>query len=70
VETASYELKGEPSPECRNVAIGHALSALEEICGRIRGKKPVLESRSVSCGIRAQAYGKKAEQLLRKTATG
>lgn len=70
VETASYELKGEPSPECRNVAIGHALSALEEIFDRIRGKKPVLEFAQRQLRNPRPNVRKKAEQLLRKTATG
>ena len=43
VETATYELHGCPSPECRNVAIGHAVAALGEIFESIEKKKPVLE---------------------------
>jgi hypothetical protein len=43
VETASYELRGCPSPECRNVAIAHALSALGVMFESLKKKKPVLD---------------------------
>ena len=43
VETASYELRGCASPECRNVAIAHALSALGVMFESLKKKRPVLD---------------------------
>ncbi|MBN1123630.1 MAG: hypothetical protein JXA82_01385, partial [Sedimentisphaerales bacterium] len=34
VEEGQYESHGEPSPECRNVAIGHAIDALDQLFDR------------------------------------
>jgi hypothetical protein len=69
VETATYELHGCPSPECRNVAIGHAVTALGEIFQSIKKQKPVLDfvrrqAQNPRAGVR-----KKAAAFLKKHGT-
>jgi len=43
VETAAYRMHDAPSPECRNVACGQAIDALDTLYGAIHRKKPVVE---------------------------
>ena len=42
VQQARYEIKGSLSPECRNVAIGHAIISLGKFYPLIKRKKPVV----------------------------
>jgi hypothetical protein len=66
IETASYELHGCPSPECRNVAIGHAVTALGEIFGQLKKKKPVLDFVKRQLKNPRAAVRKKAAAFLKK----
>lgn len=42
VEKARYERKGQPSPECRNVVIGHALDTFDTLFEDITDKPAIL----------------------------
>lgn len=42
VEGVNYEKKGLPSPECQNVAIGHAIDTFDRIYDAINHKGPVI----------------------------
>jgi hypothetical protein len=66
VETASYELHGCASPECRNVAIGHAVAALEQIVPLLDKKKPVLDFVRRQLNNPRAAVRKKVAAFLRK----
>lgn len=68
VETAAYELHGKPSPECRAVACGHAVDALDELCGeRAPAKQVVAFVRRQLRGTRP-ALRRKAAAFLSKHA--
>lgn len=43
VESMNYVLRGEPSPECRNVALGHVLAALKSLPASILCRPLVLD---------------------------
>jgi hypothetical protein len=43
VEKAEYLIDNSPSPECRNIAIGHAIKALDKIYDKINNKAEVVE---------------------------
>ena len=40
VEKANFEMHGEPSPECRNVALGHAIETFDKFFDQIRMGNP------------------------------
>jgi hypothetical protein len=61
VETAEYK-----TPECRNIALGHAVKALEEFYDRIPEKQPVLDFVRRRIKNSRNATRKKAERFLRK----
>jgi len=61
VEEAKYD-----TAECRNVAIGHAISALGRFFQHIRRQKPVLEFVSRQTANTRNATKKKAEAFLKK----
>jgi len=42
VEKVTYYNKGEPSPECRNVVIGHALDVISELGSDLINNKKVI----------------------------
>jgi hypothetical protein len=42
VEKANYLIKGNPSPECRNVAIGHVINAFDKLYDQIGNKTEVV----------------------------
>jgi hypothetical protein len=42
VEKAKYQSRGKPSPECRNVAIGHAIDSFDKFYEQIDDKKSVI----------------------------
>ncbi len=69
VEKADFLNKGEPSPECRNVAIGQAIDAFDQFYDRVGPKNKVLNfvKRQLS-NTRKQVAGK-AEKFLRKHAS-
>ncbi len=66
VEKAKYELHGRPSPECRNVAIGHALESFAQFFDRIEDKPSVLRFVEKQLQNPRPAVAKKAAQFLRK----
>jgi hypothetical protein len=68
VETAAYELHGDPSPECRAVACGHAIDAFDALWEGTKRRKPVIEFVSRQLRSTRPAVRKKAEAFLRKRA--
>jgi hypothetical protein len=66
VDKAHFLLKGQPSPECRNVAIGHAISSLDAFYDRITDKAAVLKFVKRQLGNTRKQVVAKAEQFLRK----
>jgi hypothetical protein len=66
VEKAKYLIKGELSPECRNVAIGHAICSLEGFYDRIENKSDVIKFIKRQLKNTRKPVAKKAEQFLRK----
>jgi hypothetical protein len=66
VETAAYELHGVPSPECRNVACGQAIDALDTLCEGIARKKPVIDFVRRQLRSTRPAVRRKAEAFLSK----
>jgi len=68
VETAAYELHGKPSPECRNVACGHAVDALDVLCGDRPPAKQVVEFVRRQLRSTRPAVRRKAAAFLSKHA--
>jgi hypothetical protein len=66
VEKAKYLLKGQLSPECRNVAIGHAISAFDGLFDKITDKADVLKFVKRQLKNTRMPVAKRAEQFLRK----
>jgi hypothetical protein len=65
VEKARYKHHGSPSPECRNVAIGHAIDAFDEFFDRIDDKPAVLTFVNRQLENARKQVAKKAERFLR-----
>ena len=63
VEKATYK-----TPECRNVAIGHAIRSFDQFFGLLKDPRPVLEFASRQLKNRRPATRKKAEQFLKRRA--
>ncbi len=68
VDKAKYRLKGILSPECRNVAIGHAIDALDKLYSRIENKAEVAAFVKRQLKNTRPQVAKRAEQFLRKHA--
>ena len=66
VEKARYLNKGEPSPECRNVAIGHAIDAFDQLYDRIGPKTKVLNFVKRQLTNTRTQVARKAERFVRK----
>jgi hypothetical protein len=66
VEKAKYILKGRLSPECRNVAIGHAINAFDEFFDKVTDKAAVLKFVKRQIRNTRKSVAKKAEQFLRR----
>ena len=66
VEKARYLYNGEPSPECRNVAIGHAIDAFDLLYDRIGPKTKVLKFVKRQLTNTRTQVAKKAEHFVRK----
>jgi hypothetical protein len=66
VETAAYEMRGAPSPECRAVTCGQAIDALDALSGRISREKPVIEFVRRQLRSTRPAVRRKAEASLKK----
>jgi hypothetical protein len=65
VQKAKYESHGEPSPECRNVAIGHAIDAFEQFFDRIEDKVSVIEFVRKQLKNTRKQVARRAEHFLR-----
>ena len=66
VEKAKFLLRGQPSPECRNVAIGHALNALDGFFDKIIDKADVLKFVKRQLKNMRKPVARRAEQFMRK----
>jgi hypothetical protein len=66
VEKAQFQLKGSPSPECRNVAIGHAIDALDKLYDRIEDKAAILGFVKRQLKNTRKPVVKKSEQFIRR----
>jgi hypothetical protein len=66
VEKGKYESKGAPSPECRNVAIGHAIDSFEQFFEQIDDEAAVVAFVKRQLKNNRKAVVKKAERVLRK----
>jgi len=66
VETASFERKGRPDPECGHVAYGHAIDALSAIYGSIKGKKAVVQFVKKQIDSPRKSTAQKAEEFEKK----
>jgi len=66
VEKAGYLNKGEPSPECRNVAIGHAIDAFDQFYDRIGPKSKVLNFVKRQLTNSRKQVAVKAERFIKK----
>jgi hypothetical protein len=64
VERASYR-----TPECRNVAIGHAIKSFDKWLGHVGNKRPVLAFVTRQLDNPRPATRKKAEKFLKHWAT-
>ncbi len=69
VEKAKYRMKGSISPECRNVAIGHAIDSFEKLFGQIGNKADVTAFVKRQLKNPRKQVAKKAEQFLRRGRT-
>jgi hypothetical protein len=66
VENAAFENRGEPSPECRNVAIGHAISTLDQIFDQMEERERVFGFVKRQLHNSRKQVVKKAEKFLKK----
>ena len=68
VEKAKYQRHNEPSPECRNVAIGQAIDSFEKFFEQIDDKKAVIAFVKRQLKNTRKQVAKKAERFIRKHA--
>ncbi|MBN1975440.1 MAG: hypothetical protein JW787_17520 [Sedimentisphaerales bacterium] len=66
VEKANFELHGEPSPECRNVAIGHAIETFDQFFDKIEDKEVIIKFVKRQLNNTRKQVVKKAEKFLKK----
>lgn len=66
VEKARYKLKGCLSPECRNVAIGHAIDSFDKFYDQIKDKKKVRNFVKRQLENPRKQVAKKADKFLQK----
>ena len=66
VEKAKYKLKGILSPECHNVAIGHAIDSFEKLYGLIGNKADVSAFVKRQLKNTRKPVAHRAEQFLQK----
>ena len=64
VERAAYK-----TPECRNVAIGHAITALDKMLGQVKNRRAVLAFVKRQTENSRAATRKKAEKFLKRWGT-
>jgi hypothetical protein len=67
-EKGRYELNGRLSPECRNVAIGHVIDALNEVFEKISDKQAVLKFMKRQLKNTRKPVAQRAEKFLRRHA--
>ena len=66
VEKSSYENKGMPSPECRNVAFGHAIKSLDLFYDKIKNRGPVITFIKNQLNNTRAPVSRSAEKFLKK----
>ncbi len=66
VERAEFTIRGNPSPECRNVAIGHAIDSFDQFFSQIEDKAVVIKFVKGQLGNTRKQVVKKAERFLNK----
>jgi len=69
VEKAQYERHGAPSPECRNVVIGHAIDAFDRLFDQIEDQPAVVGFVKRQVKNTRRPVAKRAEKFLRRHAT-
>jgi hypothetical protein len=65
VDKAKYQMKGVPSPECRNVAIGQAIDSFERFFEQIDDKAKIVAFVKRQLRNTRKQVVKKAERFLR-----
>ena len=68
VEKAKYKRHGKLSPECRNVAIGHAIDSFDKFFEQIENKAAVIAFVKRQLSNTRKPVAKKAERFIRKHA--
>ena len=66
VEKAKFEMHNNPSPECRNVAIGHAIDSFNQFFEQIDDKASVIKFVKRQLNNTRSAVVKKAEKFIKK----
>jgi hypothetical protein len=66
VEKAHFLIKGSPSPECRNVAIGHAIDVFDKLYDQIGNKNEVVNFVKRQLKNTRKPVAAKAAQFMRK----
>ena len=66
VQKARYARKGKPSPECRNVVIGHAIDSFDKFYRQIDDKKAVISFVKRQLKNTRKQVVKKAERFIQK----
>ena len=69
VERAEYERHGSPSPECRNVALGHAIDAFDEFLDQIEDQDAIIRFVKRQRKNARPKVARKAERFLRHHTT-
>jgi len=68
VEKATYEIKGEFSPECKNIVYGHAIDSFEKFFDKIKDKEKIIRFVEKQIKNKRISVRKKAEKFLKKYA--
>lgn len=68
VEKAKFEIHGSPSPECRNVVLGHAIDVFDQFFEQINDKAAVAKFVKRQLKNTRKSVAKKAEKFLKKHA--
>jgi hypothetical protein len=66
VEKASYEIKGEFSPECKNIVCGYAIDSFDKFFGKIKNKDKIIKFVCNQVNNTRNSVRKKAEKFLKK----
>ena len=68
VEDAHYEKDGQPSPECRNIACGHAIEFFDTVYERLEDKRAAAEFVKRQLSNSRTTVVKKADKFLKRHA--